>query len=399
MLAEKKSIATVNCAAVELSKSALLCDQSWVKLSDWPSVNSKKTEELRIVDLFSGCGGMTLGAWEAARRSNKGLSILLAVEKDIDAHSVYMNNFKRDARCVLSTDIKELFSEDLSTGNSIREIELEEKLSDVDLLVAGPPCQGHSDLNNKTRRNDPRNSLYLRAIRAVKVLKPKCAIIENVPTVIHDTEGVVFRSDEYLTKLGYHTTSIIVNAIDFGVPQKRKRHILIATQKPFHKDIFTLSEKGRVATLKEYIKDIENEHTNSSEIFRTASKMQKDNSERADYLIATNSYDLPNHLRPPCHQKKHSYISMYGRLHWDKPSQTITSGFGSMGQGRYLHPQQKRTLTPHEAARIQGFPDFFEFSAVKKRTKLQEMIANAVPPAVIANLVAHFLHEGLFDER
>ncbi len=82
-----------------------------------------------------------------------------------------------------------------------------------------------------------------------------------------------------------------------------------------------------------------------------------------------------------CHRDpNHKYKSMYGRLDWDKPAQTITTGFGSPGQGRYLHPSQLRTLTPHEAARLQFFPDWYDFRSVTKRKRLQEMVGNAVPP-------------------
>jgi DNA (cytosine-5)-methyltransferase 1 len=83
---------------------------------------------------------------------------------------------------------------------------------------------------------------------------------------------------------------------------------------------------------------------------------------------------------------------MYGRIYWEKPAQTLTSGFGSMGQGRYIHPTRRRLLTPHEAARIQGFPDFFNFSAAATITSLREMIANAVPPQFTAVVV-----NALFD--
>lgn len=90
------------------------------------------------------------------------------------------------------------------------------------------------------------------------------------------------------------------------------------------------------------------------------SKPSKDNLKRIDYLFENNIYDLPNEQRPPCHQKgNHTYKSIYGRLHWDEPSQTITSGFYSMCMGRYVHPQLPRTLTAHEAARLQFFPDYF----------------------------------------
>lgn len=79
---------------------------------------------------------------------------------------------------------------------------------------------------------------------------------------------------------------------------------------------------------------------------------------------------------------------MYGRLQWEKPAQTLTTGFGSMGQGRYVHPSQERTITPHEAARLQTFPDFFGFSAANTRSAWARMIGNAVPPLLSCNVGA-----------
>lgn len=93
-------------------------------------------------------------------------------------------------------------------------------------------------------------------------------------------------------------------------------------------------------------------------------------------------YDLPDYLRPDCHRlKQHSYKSVYGRLRWDQPAQTITTGFTSMGQGRYVHPARARTITPHEAARLQGFPDYFRFGE-GPRSVWCKLIGNAVPPAL-----------------
>jgi DNA (cytosine-5)-methyltransferase 1 len=86
--------------------------------------------------------------------------------------------------------------------------------------------------------------------------------------------------------------------------------------------------------------------------------------------------------------------SVYGRLSWDRPAQTITSGFGSMGQGRYVHPLRRRVITPHEAARLQGLPDFFSFDSVVGRTLLHEMIGNAVPPQLITTLIKCLIEQG-----
>ena len=98
------------------------------------------------------------------------------------------------------------------------------------------------------------------------------------------------------------------------------------------------------------------------------------------WLLEHDAYDLPNALRPECHRNDHSYKSMYGRLKWNEPAQTITSGFSCIGQGRYMHPDQPRALTAHEAARIQSFPDYFDFSAAIRRSDVATMIGNAVPP-------------------
>lgn len=112
-----------------------------------------------------------------------------------------------------------------------------------------------------------------------------------------------------------------------------------------------------------------------------------------EWLFDKDEYDLPNDLRPPCHRDNpdHTYYSVYGRLHWDQPAPTITTGFNSMGQGRYVHPSKRRVITPHEAARVQTFPDFFDFGATNKRTAWARLIGNAVPPLLTMRLAEHAL--------
>ena len=104
------------------------------------------------------------------------------------------------------------------------------------------------------------------------------------------------------------------------------------------------------------------------------------NQRRIDYLFEHDIYNLPNSERPDCHRlKEHSYNAVYGRMHWDRPASTLTGGFACCGRGRFIHPLRRRTLTPHEAARVQFFPDFFDFSELG-RTALVRAIGNAVPP-------------------
>jgi DNA (cytosine-5)-methyltransferase 1 len=231
----------------------------------------------------------------------------------------------------------------------------------VDLLIGGPPCQGHSTLNNHTRGRDPKNGLYLRMVRAAEVLEPERLIIENVPAIERDEDGVLETATRRLESLGYRVDAMVVSVADIGAPQLRKRHILAA------------STSGNV----EVAATVEA----ATELLDAAAKMSPENLKRAHWLLKHAAFDLPNWLRPACHRDKpdHKYKSMYGRLRWDEPAQTITTGFGSPGQGRYLHPEQPRTITPHEAARLQVFPDWFSFGSAPFRSALAESIGNAVP--------------------
>jgi DNA (cytosine-5)-methyltransferase 1 len=101
---------------------------------------------------------------------------------------------------------------------------------------------------------------------------------------------------------------------------------------------------------------------------------------RIDWLFDNEAYELKNSQRPECQQGDHRYIGVYGRMRPSEPGPTITGGYDTMGRGRYVHPTRRRTITPHEAARIQFFPDWFDFGVVKARARLAQVIGNAVPP-------------------
>jgi len=256
----------------------------------------------------------------------------------------------------------------------------------VDILIGGPPCQGHSDLNNHSRRDDPKNALYLLMPALAYCLKPKAVIVENVRAVVHDKQQVVQRTRNLLEGMGYQVDEAVVLASSIGVPQSRRRHFLVAVEKP-------VSE----VRIREIVEALHTEETRTVEwalaginpsvhdpIFDEPSELSDRNKKRVAWLFDNDAFDLPDFKRPSCHKdKEHSYKSMYGRMKRGKPSQTITSGFGSPGQGRFIHPEEPRLITPHEAARLQFFPDSFHFvgaSGTPKRTRLAEMIGNAVPP-------------------
>lgn len=336
-----------------------------------------KNSNVRIADLFCGCGGLSLGAREACHALGLSFESGLAIDNESESMEVYRKNF----RPILSfdTDIRSIIVGALGQRMTAKEKKLLRMMGAIDVLLAGPPCQGHSDLNNHTRRRDRRNELYEVAGRFAEIVAPRFILIENVPSVVLAHERVLERTMAGLSRCGYKIDATVVDLSAFGVPQKRRRHVLIASREiPFSID--EIVSRHRVTHSRNVywaIGDLEREEPTG--IFTSPSEHSSENRKRIEYLFRHDLYDLPDRMRPICHRNGHTYKSMYGRMKYDEPAQTITSGFGCPGQGRYIHPTQPRALTPHEAARLQFFPDFFDFSDAKTRAALANMIGNAVP--------------------
>jgi DNA (cytosine-5)-methyltransferase 1 len=351
------------------------------------------TRLIRSADLFSGCGGLSLGVAQACFDLGLSLDIRLAVDFDADASKVFATNFSKAN--VVNDDIQNIFSESFGTPFTRRERQAEDEIGELHLLVAGPPCQGHSDLNNHTRREDPKNLLYLRVARAAEVVNPSVVFIENVPAVRHDKNHVVDRSCAQLEELGFDVASDVLRLNDLGIPQRRRRHVLLALRhslKVNAADVLALlaEPEEEERDLRWAIGDLAKIEDGTG--IDSPPRASATNRERMKWLLDHDEYNLPNDRRPKCHQNdKHSYRSMYGRLQWNMPAQTITSGFSSIGQGRYMHPEKLRALTAHEAARIQGFPDYFQFNPLPPRDSLSMMIANAVPPELARRTFAEIL--------
>ncbi len=356
---------------------------------------------LSVVDLFAGCGGLTLGVAEAARRAGMAVDVPLAVDFAEAPTRVFAAAFPKAS--AERGPVEEFFDGEVREPLTQTEQATAERVwkalgrEGLDLLVGGPPCQGHSDLNNRSRRDDPRNAFYVRMARAAEVLMPSAVVIENVPAVVHDRGGVVDITRSVLADTGYVVADDVIRLDQLGVPQRRRRHLLLGTRDgwadPAHvlKNLVVAAEEAR--NLAWAIADLMVREGDRP--FHSSGRLSKVNKDRIDYLFDSNTNDLPNQFRPTCHQGEHSYVSMYGRLAWDRPAQTITSGYGSMGQGRYVHPERRRTLTPHEAARLQYFPDWYPFDVVSKRGAWAEMIGNAVPPKLAMALTAALVEHGL----
>jgi DNA (cytosine-5)-methyltransferase 1 len=364
-------------AGVSLRQDARsIFDQAFLRSPDGPSYKPPRGP-VRAVDLFCGCGGLSLGAREASSATGRRFQCLLAVEHDQASLQVFEDNFAPSWS--YDSDISQLLDGCVGQRLQRSEKELVHLLSPVDLLLAGPPCQGHSALNNHTRGRDGRNKLYEKVARFVEITGPEHILVENVPAVIHGHGRALDKTAEQLVSFGYKVDAGIVDLAELGVAQRRKRHVLIASHSRYI-SIADVVKKHRVEkkrSVRWAIADIGNRTT--YEIFDAPSILSQVNVNRIDYLFKHGLYNLPDGQRPICHQTEHSYKSMYGRLRYNELAQTITSGFGSPGQGRFIHPTRRRTLTPHEAARLQFFPDSFDFSSVRLRASLANMIGNAAP--------------------
>jgi DNA (cytosine-5)-methyltransferase 1 len=363
----------------------VLADPDWLALRARERPKAANLgKAVTAVDMFSGSGGMTVGLEMAAHRAGVALDVRMGVEIDREISQVYARN---TGAKVLVGSVDRIFDGNLGNAATWRERHVACAVGELDVLLGGPPCQGHSDLNNHTRRRDPKNRLYLAMARAAEVLEPRVIVIENVPPVQWDSADVVGATKAALQRLGYMVDGRVLDSSRAGVPQRRRRYIMLATRiqgvdpSLLLETLANAPVTGR--TVEWAIKDLSN--IDDADEFDRPSSISSDNQKRIQYLVDHGLTDLPNSERPDCHRTDptHSYKSMYGRLSWDKPAQTITTGFSSMGQGRFVHPSKPRTLTPHEAARLQTFPDWFDWGAVK-RTHLATMIGNAVPPLLMA---------------
>jgi DNA (cytosine-5)-methyltransferase 1 len=353
----------------------------------WP----KRRGVIRAVDLFCAAGGLTAGLKHAAHSIGLGVDVALAVDADSDALAIYTANHGPS----LSTgvDVQTLVNYHIhGRGETARWSEwpafidphMAQFLVPLDILVAGPPCQGHSNLNNVSRRKDARNLLYLTTVAFAVAANAKSIVIENVPDVLLDAHEVVPTARALLARSGYRTDDAVLSADEFGVAQRRRRHFLVAvrdTSAPFSLVEVAGGLKMEGLTLRQAIGDLANRKGKS--VVDTVGTLSPENLRRIDWLFDNDAYDLPNRQRPRCHRNGHTYPSVYGRMRWNEPAQTITTGYLTPGRGRFVHPSRRRTVTPREAARIQGFPDSFDFTpggVDATRVLLGKVIGDAVPP-------------------
>lgn len=320
---------------------------------------------LTAVDLFSGCGGMTVGLKRA------GFHVLGAVE--IDALSVETYQANHPEVTQWTGDIREL------DARVVRRI-LGLRRGQLHLLAGCPPCQGFSSLrtlNGSKTVDDPRNRLIHDFLRFATEFLPKTLLLENVPGLQHSPLFDEFQAR--LGELGYHHDFRVLDAADYGVPQRRSRLLLLAGRgraiqfaPPTHR---RHTVRGAIGQLPEAGKSGDPLHDfperRSSRILDLIAKIPKNGGSRTD---------LEQDDQLPCHQRTDGFKDIYGRMAWRDVAPTLTTGCCNPSKGRFLHPEQNRAITLREAALLQTFPKHYKFSLRKGKSGVAAMIGNALPP-------------------
>lgn len=350
-----------------------------------------KSDGAVAIDLFCGAGGLSLGLKDA------GFLVTAALDNDPVAVRTYRENLGQHVDCA---PIEEISASDLLSKSGLVR-------GECMLLAGGPPCQGFS-LQRRGDRDDPRNRLVLQFGRMVEEVRPQFFLMENVSGLLTKHGHAVLKEFGHrLEALDYTIHIHLVDAADYGVPQRRKRAFLIGELarnpgKPFVFPDPTTAEMPR--TVRDAIGDLPSPppdgkcHPEFANHFREA-RLSALNVERIRHVPPGGGREhLPRHLELECHKnnRSHRHMDVYGRLAWDEPSVTLTARFDSFTRGRFAHPEEHRSLTIREGARIQTFPDRFIFSG--NREDQARQVGNAVPP-LLARRIGEALLKVLARKR
>lgn len=261
---------------------------------------------------------------------------------------------------------------------------------ELTLLAGCPPCQGFSTLRTLNGRKsvvDPMNDLIFQFIRFARVFRPKTIMVENVPGLAADQRLERFR--ERLGKLGYTHQVKIFDASEYGVPQRRRRMILIAVRGVHQLEFAPPSRRkrsvrGAIGALPPPDRSRDPIHSHpvnrAPSVLKMISKIPKDGGSRSD---------LRKNYRLACHERCDGFKDVYGRMSWALPAPTITGGCINPSKGRFLHPDQDRAITLREAAMLQGFPRTYRFAMTRGLYPAAQMVGNAFPPEFAARHARH----------
>ena len=346
------------------------------------------------IDLFAGTGGMSVGAIQA------GIDVKFAVEFEANAARSYRKNH-RNCR-LFSDDIRDLsngFFRDISCG--LQRI----------VVFGGPPCQGFSYSNSRTRGvGNHENWLFKEFVRVTRVVRPDFVVFENVEGITNTARGLFLESIlEEFYKLRYSLKYGVLNALDFGVPQRRTRFFMIGSRFGLKVGLPHVFQRHRaLTTVRDALSDLPALENGACVSWRPyadtkpssyARRLRTKQSGCFNHLVSRNNRtvlrrykyvlpgenwkSIPAHMMGNYKDRSRCHTGIYHRLHLDRPSIVI----GNYRKNMLIHPTENRGLSVREAARLQSFPDWYEFTG--SIGFQQQQVGNAVPP---------FLAKSVFEQ-
>lgn len=349
-----------------------------------------------VIDLFAGVGGLSLGFEKA------GFNVVLANEYDESIAASYKFNHKKTNMIV----------------GDITKLDLEKEFGKyrrkIDVIVGGPPCQGFSQKGQRKTINDERNFLFRYYVSVVRLVQPKMFVMENVPNLLTAENGYFKKEITNLfAELGYTISSAVINAMDYGVPQNRKRAIVIGKigiKEPKLPEVIfdkttiwdaisdlAFLDSGEGKDKQEYKSGPLSTY---QQMLRGTCEVLYNHKATAHSRIALERMALipancDKKVLPKEHRTKSIYSGTWTRMNKDTQSVTITTRFDTPSSGQFTHPYLNRAITVREAARIQSFPDDFVFIGTKSSQMKQ--VGNAVPP-LLAYQIAKTIRKELEND-
>lgn len=347
-----------------------------------------------VVDLFSGCGGLSTG-FEIVGRMVPSYRLAGAVDLDPWAAKTFARNLSVEP---LLSDLSRVLESNEALDELVGALSL--RPGSPLVLIGGPPCQGFSAHRKKAGKpDDVRNRLIQAFAKVADRLQPDIVVMENVPELLarkHWGQYKEFRGS--LKDAGYVVQSQIHNLAGFGVPQERFRALVVAARRPLRMPTSFLAP-GEFLTVRDAIGSLAPVAPGERDEFDPMHFCTRHRKSTVDTIkqVPVDGGRRPHGVGPACLDRVDGFRDVYGRMFWDRPANTITSYARNPASGRYVHPEQHRGLTIREAALLQGFPRQFHFEGPFDHLFVQ--IGNAVPPPFAAYVAAHLLGELLVPDE
>lgn len=351
----------------------------------------------KVIDLFAGVGGLSLGF------EQHGFDVVLANEYDTSIAAAYQLNHKNTKMIV----------GDITTLN-LEEVFGKYK-GKIDVVIGGPPCQGFSQKGQRKTIHDERNFLFKYYVAVVELVKPRYFVMENVPNLL-SAEGGFFRNEimELFDSMGYSLNMGVLNAADYGVPQNRRRAVIIGKRDgnapelpaPLDKTVTVWDAISDLAYLQSGEGKEEQEYKNEPQS-DYQKKLRRESSILHNHVVTKHSKlalerlalippNAGKEVLPKEHLTKSIYSGTWTRMRKEEISVTITTRFDTPSSGKFTHPFLDRAITVREAARIQSFPDDFVF--VGNKGSQMKQVGNAVPP-LLAGAIAEVIMKDIKEEK